>query len=166
MVASVSKARSGATSMDTRPSTPSVASWVSLSTSAALRTSVVVSANTVLSTSAPASASSRTCASYRSPSLSAAAKIEGLVVTPTTELFLIRSARLPVSIRSRDRSSSQIETPASDRALRRSDILTSTAGRSGRSVVRPRGWPGQAPAAAMLSSAAAATAAAVTPYSA
>ena len=41
---------------------------------------------------------------------------------PTTELFLTSSARLPVSMRSRDRSSSQMDTPASARALSRSVI--------------------------------------------
>ena len=51
---------------------------------------------------------------------SAPAKIVGLVVTPTTDFSLTRSARLPVSIRSRDRSSSQMETPASARAFSRS----------------------------------------------
>ena len=100
--------------METRPSTPLVASKTGFRTSQASRTSVVVSANTVLSTSAPSEASLRTCSSYRSPSASAAAKIDGLVVTPTTWSFLMRSARLPLSMRSRDRSSSQIETPASD----------------------------------------------------
>src|SRR5690349_10850395 len=44
----------------------------------------------------------------------------GLEVTPTTWLFFTRSARLPVSSRSRERSSSQMDTPASARALRRS----------------------------------------------
>src|SRR5690349_1382896 len=44
----------------------------------------------------------------------------GLDVTPTTWLFFTRSARLPVSSRSRERSSSQMDTPASARALRRS----------------------------------------------
>src|SRR4051794_22575517 len=53
----------------------------------------------------------------------APAKIVGLVVTPTTCLSLISSARLPVSIRSRERSSSQMETPASDRAWSRSVMV-------------------------------------------
>src|SRR4051794_5557004 len=52
----------------------------------------------------------------------AAAKIVGLVVTPTTCFSLTRSARLPVSIRSRERSSSQMDTPASARAWSRSLI--------------------------------------------
>src|SRR5215469_599362 len=39
------------------------------------------------------------------------AKMVGLVVTPTTWSCSIRSARLPVTSRSRLRSSSQIETP-------------------------------------------------------
>ena len=62
-VASVSKARSGATSMDTRPSTPLVASKTGRMTSQAFRTSVVVIAKTVLSTSDPEVASSRTWSS-------------------------------------------------------------------------------------------------------
>src|SRR3954451_16175494 len=53
----------------------------------------------------------------------AAAKIVGLVVTPTTCFSLISSARLPVSIRSRERSSSQMETPASESACRRSVMV-------------------------------------------
>src|SRR4051794_38649597 len=57
----------------------------------------------------------------------AAAKMVGFVVTPTTDLSLTRSARLPVSIRSRDRSSSQMDTPASASALRRSlSVLTAS----------------------------------------
>ena len=41
-------------------------------------------------------------------------KMDGLVVTPTTFLSLMSSCRLPDSIRVRDRSSSQIETPESE----------------------------------------------------
>ena len=41
-------------------------------------------------------------------------KMDGLVVTPTTFLSLMSSCREPDSIRVRDRSSSQIETPLSD----------------------------------------------------
>src|SRR5690348_7402129 len=42
-------------------------------------------------------------------------KIVGLVVTPTTCCWSISSARLPDVIRLRDRSSSQIATPSSER---------------------------------------------------
>src|SRR6478735_4140283 len=59
----------------------------------------------------------------------AAAKIVGLVVTPTTDFSLIRSARLPVSIRSRDRSSSQMDTPASASFFKRSLMVRSFLGR-------------------------------------
>ena len=83
----------------------------------------------------------------------APAKIVGFVVTPTTCLSLISSARLPVSIRSRDRSSSQMETPASE------SVLESVGHGSSWRVER-----GQL-AAAMLSRAASATAVAVTPNS-
>src|SRR3954463_4324585 len=46
--------------------------------------------------------------------------MEGLLVTPTTCWFFMRSARLPVSRRSRERSSSQIDTPASESCCKRS----------------------------------------------
>ena len=41
----------------------------------------------------------------------------GLVVTPTTLWVLMSSARLPLVRRSRERSSSQMETPASGKLL-------------------------------------------------
>src|SRR5687768_4508381 len=44
----------------------------------------------------------------------AAAKIVGLVVTPTTEYSSTIDCRLPLCMRSRERSSSQTATPASD----------------------------------------------------
>ncbi len=113
----------------------------------------MVSSKITLVTSAPSATSLRTCSSYRSPSAIAAAKIVGLVVTPTTCLSLISSARLPVSIRSRERSSSQMETPASERCLESVGHGSSW-----------RGVDGQL-AAAMLSRAALATAVAVTPNS-
>src|SRR5687768_3040967 len=84
----------------------------------ALRTSVVVTSRMVASVSAPRLASSRTCSSYDSPFESAPAKIVGFVVTPTTFQSRISSSRLPLVSRSRDRSSSQIETPAPDSAAR------------------------------------------------
>src|SRR3954466_14398780 len=49
--------------------------------------------------------------------------MDGLLVTPTTCWFFIRSARFPVSSRSRERSSSQMETPASESCLRRSVMV-------------------------------------------
>ena len=49
---------------------------------------------------------------------SALAKIVGLLVTPTTSESLISAARLPDSMRWRDRSSSQMETPAAERSAR------------------------------------------------
>ena len=121
--------------------------------SQALRTSSVVSSNVAFDTSAPSAASRRTWSSYRSPSARAAAKIVGLVVTPTTWRSFTRSVRLPDSIRSRERSSSQMETPASDRACSRSVMVFLL--RVGSQLVATR----------MLSSAASATAWAVTPNS-
>ena len=97
---SVSCARSGSTSIETRPSA-AVSSATDASTSQASRTSSVVSSKITRSASAPSPTSLRTWASYRSPSAIAAAKIVGFVVTPTTKLSRTRSARLPVSIRSR-----------------------------------------------------------------
>jgi hypothetical protein len=62
VVRAVSRAAPGSTSIETRPSTPSVRSWTGRSTSHASRTSVVVRAKTVSSTSAPAAFSSATWA--------------------------------------------------------------------------------------------------------
>src|SRR3954451_15784764 len=74
----------------------------------------------VSSTLESRAASSRIWSSYALPLASAAAKIVGLVVTPTTLESATSSARLPVLILVRDRSSSQMETPASERAFSRS----------------------------------------------
>ena len=63
MVASVSMASPGSTSIDTRPSTPPVAAEVAARMSQALRTSSVVSALMVSSTEESSAASSRICAS-------------------------------------------------------------------------------------------------------
>ena len=88
----------------------------------------------------------------------AAAGIVGFVVTPTTCEVWTRSARLPVSSRSRDRSSSQIDTPASESCCKRS-VMGFPPGL--RSWSRER----QSVALRMLSRAAAATASAVMPNS-
>src|ERR687886_302235 len=72
------------------------------------------------STLESSAASSRIWSSYSSPLERAEAKIVGLVVTPTTDDSRISCSRLPVLIRSRDRSSSQIETPASESCFSRS----------------------------------------------
>src|SRR4051812_40061141 len=52
----------------------------------------------------------------------------GLVVTPVTDRVATRSARLPLSRRSRDRASSQIETPASARFFSRLLMMSSSGG--------------------------------------
>ena len=78
-VASVSWARRGSTSMETRPSTKSVASAISRKMSVALRTSVVVSSRIAVSTSTLPS--SLSCASYGPTWLRAFWKMDGLVVT-------------------------------------------------------------------------------------
>src|SRR2546423_3751435 len=70
----------------------------------------------------PRSASSWICSSYDDPFSSAFWKIVGFVVTPTTCLSRIRLARLPLTRRSRERSSSQIATPWADRSARTSLI--------------------------------------------
>jgi hypothetical protein len=152
MVASVSLARVGSTSIETRPS-DFVDAYTGCMRSHALRTSSVVSSNTTRSTGSPLSTSWATCSSYRSTLAIAAAKIVGFVVTPTTCFCAISSARLPVSMRSRDRSSSQIDTPASDSCFRRSLISLFLS------------LSGQPRAAAIESWAAAVTASAVMPNS-
>ncbi|SKU40250.1 Uncharacterised protein [Mycobacteroides abscessus subsp. abscessus] len=63
IVLSVSWARRGSTSMETRPSTPPEASYCAASTSHAARTSSVVAVRIAESTSAPRSANSAICAS-------------------------------------------------------------------------------------------------------
>ena len=84
-------------------------------------------------------------------------KIEGLVVTPTTSRVAISSARSPEVIACRERSSSQIDTPASDRARVRGFRCSFIWSSSGLST-------SQALAAAMDSWAAFTTASGVTPY--
>ena len=83
--------------------------------SAASRTSVVVSSKIAESTSAPLSARAARGASYESSFWLpiAAWKIDGFVVTPETLRDEIRSARFPEAMRARERSSSQMLTPAS-----------------------------------------------------
>ena len=66
---------------------------------------------------APWPASDFISAEYLSDLEIAAEKILGLVVTPTTFDEAIKPASEPLSNRSRDRSSSQIATPASDNSL-------------------------------------------------
>ena len=61
-----------------------------------------------------------TCSAYASASEIAFAKMVGLVVTPLTCWSWIRDARLPLVSRCRERSSSQMETPASASAFKRS----------------------------------------------
>src|SRR5690349_12937119 len=117
-VAPVLWARRGSTSMETRPSRPAVASYTGRRMSAAARTSAVVIIRTASSTVTPRSARSPSCSSYPSPEPMAAWKMEGLVVTPTTCLVSTSSARLPEAMRLRERSSSQMETPSSERRFR------------------------------------------------
>ena len=95
-----------------------MASHTGRNTSSAAATSCVVAANTASSAVAPDAASSATCASYDVSSgfVMAFAKIVGLVVTPVTLREAISSARLPEEMRVRDRSSSQMLTPAAARS--------------------------------------------------
>ena len=85
----------GSTSMETRPSSPSVASKTGFMTSQASRTSRVVRAKTASSTRLAGRASSSTCSSYALPSERAAWKIDGFVVTPTTPRSSMSCWRLP-----------------------------------------------------------------------
>src|ERR1700712_1548102 len=84
--------------------------------SAALPTSAVVISKIASATSLPAAAISRTCSSYASPFERADAKIVGFVVTPTTSRSAISFSRPWPLIRSRERSSSQMLTPAAESA--------------------------------------------------
>jgi hypothetical protein len=107
----------GETSIDTRPSTPPVASNTGRKMSAASATSVVVISKIASSAETPCRERGQG-ASYESSSLLpiAAWKIDGFVVTPDTSRVLMRSARLPESMRLRERSSSQMLTPAAARS--------------------------------------------------
>src|SRR6478735_5366282 len=71
-------------------------------------------------------------------------KIDGLVVTPTTCCWSISSARLPDVIRLRDRSSSQIATPSSERRLSASvmEIPSPTCRMWASALGRGEGFPG------------------------
>ncbi len=132
-VPAVSCASRGSTSIDTLPSRPPVASYTGRKTSQASLTSCVVRAKTASSTLRPESASSRTWVSYACPSDSAAWKIDGFVVTPTTPLSSMSFCRLPEVRRSRERSSSQMETPL------RGEVLECGAGHGAlTSLPRPR----------------------------
>src|SRR6478735_2386393 len=70
-------------------------------------------------------------------------KIDGLVVTPTTCCWSISSARLPDVIRLRDRSSSQIATPSSERRLSASvmEIASPTCRIRASALGRGQGFP-------------------------
>ncbi len=96
-VASVSWASRGSTSSDTRPSTPPVVSQVPLNTSQACWTSATVISRTASSTDGAAGGE---LADLLVVGLAVrparAAKIVGLVVTPTTCLSVISSCRLPL----------------------------------------------------------------------
>src|SRR6478672_12094373 len=109
-------------------------------TSQALRTSSVVISKIASSVEAPPRVSPATWSSYFSPLARAEAKIVGLVVTPTTCLSATRAARLPVSMRSRDRSSSQMLTPAAESSARGPDSVFLSA-----LIVSSSRWGGASP---------------------
>ena len=122
-VAAVSYASSGSTSMLTRPSAPFDAWKVGRKRSQAARTSSVVRRVTISPIDLPSAASDLISAEYLSEPEIAAEKMLGLVVTPTTEELLMSSAKVPDSSRSRDKSSSQIATPALESCFKFSDIF-------------------------------------------
>src|SRR3954467_12326368 len=123
-VLSVSCALRGSTSMDTRPSTASEASYAGRITSQASRTSRPVISRTASSTVTPCSARSLSWASYASASDSAFWKILGLVVTPTTCCSSRSFCSPPVVSRGRERSSSHTATPWAESSASLSVIAT------------------------------------------
>ena len=70
----------------------------------------------------PEALSDKISARYNAEDLIAAEKMLGFVVTPTTFDSAMSDARLPFRRRSRERSSSHMETPASLRAFRLENI--------------------------------------------
>ena len=105
---------------------PLVLRKVSSSRSQASRTSVVVTFLMARSTEAPAIFNTANASAYVCESFKALSKIEGLVVTPTTEYFSIKffsEESIPGFIRrDLDRSSSQTEVPSDDKFFSAFDI--------------------------------------------
>ena len=123
-VAAASCATAGLTSTETRPSTPPVASNTGERMSHAACTSAVISENTMsvgLAVGIGALISS-SWVRYAASVEIAFAKIVGLVVMPTTSRSAMSLLRPPERMRSRERSSSQMLTPAA----RRSPVVVMT----------------------------------------
>ena len=119
IVPSVSCARRGSTSSDTRPSTPFDSCQIGRKRSHARRTSSDVSVWMMASTSCPSAANDCRSAAYAAaPFEMAASKIAGFDVTPRTERSPMSAARFPESRRARLRSSSHTETPSVVRSCR------------------------------------------------
>ena len=112
IVAKVSRANRGSTSIETRPSTPLLVSKAVRKRSQAFLTSSVVSF--VIISSMLFSLFCKISFRYKSDLPIAAAKILGLVVTPTTLSSKISFFKESLFIRSRDKSSSHTATPACD----------------------------------------------------
>ena len=129
IVPSVSCASCGATSIETKPSAPSNASYMGRNRSHAERTSSVSIASKVSPGVCPAPSSAPSCSSYAEPSDSAFSKIVGLEVIPVRASSRIRRARSPFCRIDRSMKSSQIDCPASCNCWSRFGIgLTREAG--------------------------------------
>src|SRR4051812_39220428 len=119
IVPSVSSARSGVHSNDTKPSPPSVSSYAPRSRPAAARMSSRPSVkNSSWGPRTPRECASRSWSSYASEPVIAFAKIVGFEAAPVTPRSISRW-KSPPSSRSRDSVSSQIDTPALRSSCRR-----------------------------------------------
>src|SRR4051794_32357453 len=144
MVPSASSARSGVHSNETNPSPPPVESYTPRRCPAAARmSSSPRSKNSSIGSLIPRPNASRSWSSYASDPVIALAKIVGFDVAPVTPRST-RRWKSPLSRRSRDRVSSQIDTPASCSCFRRF-IRPShlSSGRSGRQLFERHGRIGQ-----------------------
>ena len=118
-VFSVSYAIPGSTSIETKPSAPSVASNAGLSTSHASRMSSSARVKKISDASSVLPSSSVICSSYASPSESAFWKIDGFDVTPVTASSFIIFFNSPELIRCRESVSNQIDCPRAANLCRR-----------------------------------------------
>src|SRR5918912_896187 len=119
-VASVSWARAGSTSSDTKPSPPCCSSQTRRSTSHAERTSVIAISRVISVASSPCSASSVIWSSYSFEPRMAFSKMAGFEVTPRRQSSSIRRPSSPHSISPRRIWSSHTLVPAAVRAASRS----------------------------------------------
>src|SRR5262245_53934514 len=118
-VVSRSYARSGFTSIETRPSSPSERSHAPRMRSQASLMSSTASSRKISFGSSTRPRRSRSWSSYQSPCESAFSKIVGFEVTPTTASSRMSRSSSPVSSISRESESIQTLTPRSERSCSR-----------------------------------------------